>query len=32
MLDQMANDIKLLSGSGHPELSSLMAARYVEQS
>ncbi|KAI8683674.1 Ribose-phosphate diphosphokinase [Fusarium keratoplasticum] len=27
MLDQMANDIKLLSGSGHPELSSLMATR-----
>ncbi|RSL67206.1 Ribose-phosphate pyrophosphokinase 2 [Fusarium duplospermum] len=27
MLDQMANDIKLLSGSGHPELSTLMASR-----
>ncbi|KAM0324075.1 hypothetical protein ACHAQA_008264 [Verticillium albo-atrum] len=27
MLDQMANEIRLLSGSGHPELSALMASR-----
>ena len=30
MLDQMANDIKLLSGSSHPELSAQVASRYVE--
>jgi ribose-phosphate pyrophosphokinase len=29
MLDQMANEIKLISGSSHPELSALVASRYV---
>jgi hypothetical protein len=29
MLDQMANEIKLLSGSSHPELSAQVASRYV---
>lgn len=29
MLDQMANEIKLISGSSHPELSALVANRYV---
>lgn len=27
----MANEIKLLSGSGHPELGALMANRYVQK-
>lgn len=31
MLDQMANEIKLISGSSHPELSALVANRYVSQ-
>lgn len=31
MLDQMANEIKLISGSSHPELSALVASRYVEE-
>lgn len=30
MLDQMANEIKLISGSGHPELSGQIATRYVQ--
>lgn len=30
MLDQMANEIKLISGSSHPELSALVASRYVD--
>lgn len=29
MLDQMANEIKLISGSSHPELSEQVARRYV---
>jgi hypothetical protein len=29
MLDQMGNEIKLISGSSHPELSAKVASRYV---
>jgi hypothetical protein len=29
MLDQMANEIKLISGSSHVELSNKVASRYV---
>lgn len=32
MLDQMANEIKLISGSSHPGLSSKVAHRYVQGS
>jgi hypothetical protein len=30
MLDQMANEIKLIAGSSHPELSALVASRYLQ--
>lgn len=29
MLDQMANEIKLISGTSHPQLSQQVAKRYV---
>lgn len=29
MLDQMANEIKLISGTSHPELSAKVASRYA---